>query len=155
MTNRNRNPFAHKALPAQPFCTELRHPLFDTTIHPNRLDCLEALDRAACVIELLEHLDPDQQTQGQLTPRATSGYRHLAQMLYETFAYSSHRLAVLSRKWQRKHRCKVRRKVRNLAALPQSLAPLNTVDRDHSLNAMTSRLQLTRSDIDTLIANAG
>ena len=126
MTENNRSPFAPKALATQPPHPELRHPFFANTRYPNGQDCQDALRRVACMIELLDHFDPDKPAQGELSPEALSGYRHLTEILRETFTYSRRRLAILNRKREAKRRRKARKKDRYLTALLQSLAALDS-----------------------------
>ena len=70
MTTQNRNPIAQEALHS----SGLRHSLIDTANgEPTALDCLDAINRTASVIELVSHLDLEGDGDG-LSPRAVSGY---------------------------------------------------------------------------------
>ena len=128
---------------------ELRHPFFDNANPPSSLDCRDALDRAACVVELFNHLKLGGDVDG-LSPKAASGYIWLSETLRETLSYASHRLSSLSQE-----RAKTDgERARYLSALLKSLTVLNTPDRDCVLNDMAARLQITRGDVDAFIDRA-
>ena len=133
-----------------PFRTELRHPLFDSTNPPGALDCLDAIDRAACIIDLLSYLDRSEDAEGGLSERAVAGHRWLSEMLRDTLVFSGRRLAALNRKHGEKHR----EKDRYLQAVLKSVTALKDADRNSVLDAMAAELQITRSELDACIEQA-
>lgn len=139
----------HDSTKARRRRAELRHPFFDTADPPSSLDCRDALDRAACVVELFNHLKLDSDVDG-LSPKAASGYAWLSETLQETLSYTSHRLSLLGQKQAKTDR----KKTRYLSALLKSLSVLDSTDRDCVLNDMAARLQITRGDVNAFIDRA-
>lgn len=146
MTTQNRNPIAQEAL----YSSGLRHPLLDTTNgEPTALDCLDAINRAASVIELVSHLDLEGDGDG-LSPRAASGYWWIQRMLRDTLLSATKRLACLNRKGREN----ARRDASCLSALAQSLTDLDTAAQDHVLDAVAVSLRVDRSAVDRFVNEA-
>lgn len=146
MTAQNRNPIAQEAL----YSSGLRHPLLDTTNgEPTALDCLDAINRSASVIELVSHLDLEGDGDG-LSPRAASGYWWIQRMLRDTLLFATRRLACLHRQGHEN----ARRDAHCLSALAQSLTTLDTAAQDHVLDAAAMSLQVDRSAVDRVVNKA-
>ena len=146
MTTQNRNPIAQEAL----YSSGLRHPLLDTTNgEPTALDCLDAINRAASIIELVSHLDLEGDGDG-LSPRAASGYWWIQRMLRDTLLFATRRLACLHRRGHEN----ARRDAHCLSALAQSLTTLDTTAQDHVLDTAAMSLQVDRSAVDRVVNRA-
>ena len=146
MTTQNRNPIAQEAL----YSSGLRHPLLDTTNgEPTALDCLDAINRAASIIELVSHLDLEGDGDG-LSPRAASGYWWIQRMLRDTLLFATKRLACLNRKGQDN----ARREANCLSAFVQSLNGLDTAAQDHVLDAAAMSLRVDRSTVNRFVNKA-
>ena len=130
---------------------DLHHPFFDGTDMPNSLDCLDAISRAASVIELMGNLNLDGDAGDGISPSAASGHRCLSMTVQQTLAYCARRLATLDRERQEKSR----REARYLGALLNSLAVLDETDRDNVLDGMAMQLRISRMDVDAFVAGAG
>lgn len=146
MTTQNRNPIAQEAL----YSSGLRHPLLDTTNgEPTALDCLDAINRSASVIELVSHLDLEGDGDG-LSPRAASGYWWIQRMLRDTLLFATRRLVYLNRQG----RDNARREANCLSAFVQSLNTLDTEAQDHVLDAAAVSLRMDRSVVDRYVNQA-
>lgn len=146
MTTQNRNPIANEVL----YPSGLRHPLLDTTNgEPTALDCLDAINRSASVIELVSHLELEGDGDG-LSPRAASGYWWIQRMLCDTLLYATKRLARLNRQGQDN----ARREANCLSAFVQSLHTLDTATQDHVLDAAAVSLRVDRSAVDRFVNKA-
>ncbi len=146
MTTENRNPIAKEAL----YSSGLRHPLLDTTNgEPTALDCLDAINRSASVIELVSHLDLEGDGDG-LSPRAASGYWRIQIMLRDTLLFATKRLACLHRQGQDN----AQREANCLSAFVQSLNTLDPATQDHVLDAAAVSLRVDRSAVDQFVNKA-
>ncbi len=75
-----------------------QHPFFDRFGPHSALDCLDAIDRIACVIDMFNHLNLSNDTDGGLSSRAAFGYAWLSESMQTTLIYCSRRLVTLGRK---------------------------------------------------------
>ena len=124
----------------------LAHPLLDIAEPPTEADCLKAIDRAAGLIELLNHLTTDR----GLSVRAAVAHEKLSKMLQATLRYSSYRLRHLGRK----RRDKAHQQTRYLSALARAQAILDGDDQDRVLDAVAAQLQIERPAVDSFVSRA-
>lgn len=125
-----------------------RHPFFDTCAPHNALDCLDAINRAASVIELFDYVTMTSEREG-LSSRATDGFVWLSESVRATLIYCSKRLTTLGGE----RRDEAQEKARYVSALLDSLSTLKNGERDIVLNAMAAQLEITRSDVDAFIGD--
>ena len=123
------------------------HPFFDRFGPHSALDCLDAMNRVACVIDVFSHLTLSNDADEGLSSRAAYGYTWLSESARETLTYCSRRLSTLSHE----RRTEEKEQARYLSALLASLSALQDRERDYVLNAMAAQLDITRSDVDTFI----
>lgn len=139
----------HDSINARQVRAELCHPFFDTADPPSSLDCLDAIDRMASVVELFCHLKLDSE-EGGLSPAAVSGYLWLSETLKETLLYTSRRLSRIAQRRGEDDR----EKAMYETALLESLSELDDADRGYVLNAMAARLGITRPEVDAYVDSA-
>lgn len=124
-----------------------RHPFFDGFAPYSVLDCLDAINRIACVVDMFNHLNLGNDIDEGLSSRAADGYTWLSESVRETLVYTSRRLSALNGK---RHE-EAQEKARYISALLGSLSVLKNSERDIVLNAMAAQLEITRSDVDAFI----
>jgi hypothetical protein len=123
------------------------HPFFQTAQNrPNFSDCIDAIDRAAAVIELSNYLKLDEE-EGGLPQKAAFGYYWVTEMTRSALAYTGQRLIELNRQQgeagQKASSC--------LSSLCHAMPVLSRENRERFLNHAALNMDLPRREIDRYI----